>query len=86
MTTQETKETVSLDDLRKAIDAIGGAEPPMFADEPLVENYARLSDFHRRKAVAWRTAANFIVQYVNVGGNGYREFMEGINLIREKLS
>jgi len=76
---------VTLEDLKRAIEAV----PDAVADDDFVGHDASFLDLMDRMEAerdAWRMAANFIVQYVNVGGNGYREFMEGINIIREKLS
>lgn len=77
MNEQLPKEDVSLDDLKSVIEAVHRLRTQGICHE---------TELRVAERDAWRTAANFIVQYVNVGGNGYREFMEGINIIREKLS
>lgn len=72
---------VSLDDLKRAIDAV-----PIPPDDVKVNGmhwshfvYAEL------KAEAWRTAFEWQLQFVSTIGDQYPEFMNGIELIREKL-
>jgi len=81
------KEKVSLEKLMQAIEAAAqpSLHPPMDQLSDL-RNERAISAWQKSRADAWRTAANFIVQYVNVGGDDYRDFIAGIDLIRGKLS
>lgn len=42
-------------------------------------------DCETRRADAWRTVANWLLQYCSTEGDQYVEFQEGMRLVREKL-
>ena len=63
----------TLDDLKRAIEAVPELKPG-------VKAYA----YQSARARSWRTACQWMLQYVHTVGNQYPEFLEGIRLM-EKL-
>jgi len=80
VTTQPTKEKVTLDDLKQAIEAVPPPGDGKRGPDPL-----GLMHYEHMRGEAWRTACQWLLQYVSTHGDQYPTFMEGINLIREKL-